>query len=105
MRRYLIQIPLVFFLSTVAVNPALAGKQTLSSDQLIEKVRYSDLNLATSDGVKSFDGRISQAIRKVCSSFNGLDLRERQQFRRCHANAEAEARTQRAQVIAAAQAK
>ncbi len=105
MRRYLTQIPLVFLLSTVAMNPALAGKQTLSSDQLIQKVRYSDLNLATSEGVKSFDGRISQAIRKVCSSYGPLSLQERQQFRRCHADAEAEARTQRARVIAAAQAK
>lgn len=49
--------------SAVAILPASASSQERDS----EEVHYVDLDLRSDAGVKTLDGRIKKAVRKVCA--------------------------------------
>jgi UrcA family protein len=54
-------------------------------------VRYSDLNLSTTDGASELYRRISVAARQVCPDVYSRDLRTSVAGERCEANAVAKA--------------
>src|SRR4051812_24847221 len=62
-----------------------------TADPLSTAVRYSDLNLSTTDGVHALYQRISSAARQVCPDIYSRDLGQALAGQRCQADAVAKA--------------
>ncbi|WP_165912100.1 UrcA family protein [Novosphingobium sp. PhB165] len=79
---------------TIAANcvpAALHAREVVRTEQ----VHYSDLNLATPEGVAMLDRRLSRAVRKVCADNNFHSTWEDRGGTRCMQDAQREVRRQR----------
>jgi UrcA family protein len=83
----------------ISAQPALA-QDAAGSGQLV--VSYSDLDLGTRSGVRTFDRRIRSAVESVCGPISSFDPRGRIIVRDCRAETLALARAQRDVAIAQA---
>ncbi len=80
--------------ATLAFAPAaFAGERTI-------EVRTSDLNLARPSAQAELQDRVARAVRKVCLSKVARNAGERQDVKRCEADAWAGANAQMTQRIA-----
>lgn len=75
--------------TTLAAGPAFA--QSIST----VPVAVSDLNLATSAGRDTLDGRIAYAARQLCGNYSHLELKGAAESRSCQAEVIAAAQAQR----------
>lgn len=95
------RIPLIIptlLLASVAANPANAGW----SDPASQIVSYADLDLSTPAGIKTLDGRIDRAVRKVCGKAY-VDLATSRGVRECRKETLASVQEQRSHALATAQ--
>ncbi len=85
-------------IASLAANPAHADW----SDPASEIVSYADLDLGTPAGVKTLDGRIERAVRKVCGKAY-MDLATSSGVRQCRKETLASVQHQRSEALASAQ--
>lgn len=94
------RIPLIIptlLLASVAANPAHAGWS--KSDSQI--VSYADLDLSTPAGIRTLDGRIDRAVRKVCGKAY-IDLATSRGVRACRKDTLASVQDQRSRALSTA---
>ncbi len=84
----------VFTATLAGIAPAAAR----TAD--VVEVAYSDLNLASRAGLRTFDNRIAAAVAQVCNPGETADLRTSALERSCRAEASAAAQVQREAVVA-----
>lgn len=81
--------------AALALATAAATLTTTSAPAFAEESRaivyYADLNLGTSAGRETLEGRFRAAARKVCGAVPSVQVREIQQVRECQTNAMAQA--------------
>ena len=94
MLKYLIPAALV-----AALIPTTATAQDIPA---AVHVVYRDLNLQTSDGLRTLDRRIAGAIETVCPDSVAIDLARKRLVSRCQAAARANVAAQREAVLAKA---
>lgn len=97
-----IYIALVSALITTGVikaAPALA--QEPASNVSISLVRATDLDLGSRDGQRKLDQRLANAAREVCGTASDVDLRGKNDVRKCRDETLAKANGQRDAVLAA----
>ena len=82
----------------LSAQPAVA--QDAGSGQLV--VSYSDLDLGTRSGIRTFDRRIRSAVEKVCGPISSFDPRGRNIVHDCRAETLALARAERDVAVAQA---
>ncbi|CAA9511584.1 MAG: hypothetical protein AVDCRST_MAG31-925 [uncultured Sphingomonas sp.] len=75
--------------------------ERIHDDQLTERVRYGDLELAGADGQRALTFRVRSAVSKVCAPLDGTNLRTRHQ--QCRSVAWHGAKPQMARAIERAQ--
>jgi UrcA family protein len=97
MNRIRLFIP-TLLLASLTANPAHADW----SDPASEIVSYADLDLSTPAGIKTLDGRIGRAVRKVCGKAY-MDLATSSNVRRCRKETLASVNHQRSQALASVQ--
>ena len=79
-------------LATTALAAGPVAAQTVSSSL---PVAVSDLNLATSAGRQTLDGRIAYAARQLCGDYSHLELKWAAMSRSCQAEVIAATQPQR----------
>lgn len=91
---------LLFALSSslLFAAPALAAGP---AEQVVERVRVADLDLATAAGRKVLDGRIRQAASTACGQTSSADLAGSNALERCRADARSRAHAQVETALAA----
>jgi UrcA family protein len=97
MTRIRLIIP-TLLIASLAANPAHADW----SDPASEIVSYADLDLSTPSGIKTLDGRIDRAVRKVCGKAY-MDLATSSSVRRCRHQTLANVQHQRSEALASVQ--
>lgn len=94
-------------LCAAATIAAMAVTTTASAQHRITKsveVSYADLDLASAEGQLTFDGRIKGAVRKVCGSYDGRNLRDMADHGTCVEEANLSAKRAKVSLIAQAKA-
>jgi UrcA family protein len=86
-------------LAASTTAPALA-EGTGSAQQI--SIRYGDLDLSSSAGVRALDRRIFNAASAYCGTASSADPRGREKVEDCRADIRASVDTQRKEVIALA---
>jgi UrcA family protein len=81
--------------------PALAQTQ-VAGDTVISLVRTADLDIRTVAGQRQLDQRLSIAAREVCGTASDADLAGKNDVRACRAETLAQAKLQKASIVAAA---
>ena len=90
--------PILFATVLLALLPAGAPAEAAPSVH----VRYSDLNLASDAGVRTFDRRLAAAATAVCPDADGIyDLARKLLARRCFAKTMKQVALQREAILAA----
>lgn len=90
-------------LAAMAAIAVLSTSATQAQGQVPARhVRTADLNLASDQGVKALDRRISAAARAVCDSPDNAELSARIARRACIASARLSAQARRDQQVIAA---
>ncbi len=91
-------------LLTIAMGLSVMTVQTAAAqDERAVHVPYGDLNLSSKAGVAALERRVAKAVYAVCDSEqDGRDLEALEVSRSCQKTAEAGARVQMVQAIAAA---
>lgn len=87
-------------LAAAAVAAALAATSLAAGPAVAQSittlpVAVSDLNLATTAGRQTLDGRIAYAARQLCGDYSHLELKWNAMSRSCQAEVIAAARPQR----------
>lgn len=70
---------------------AMSAQAVKAADEFQVNVRFSDLDLAHTDGAATLYARIHSAAERVCAPLNGRRLDESQRFRVCVGDALARA--------------
>lgn len=96
MTRNRLRISIAILATLSAANPVLAGQNDSQA------VSYADLDLSTSAGQATLDGRIDRAIRRVCGSAYPIALRSVADVRRCRVQTLADVQAQRNDALAQA---
>ena len=103
MNRTSIVIPMALLMSvSLVAATATAANATPSSAERTEAVRYNDLDLTSPSGVRAFDGRIAEAISRVCNFGDVRDIWSLTEERRCRNRARHAVNAQRGQAVASA---
>lgn len=87
---------------TAAGFSATASAQNRTTKSV--EVSYADLDLASAEGQLTFDGRIKGAVRKVCGSYDGRNLRDMADHGTCVEEANLSAKRAKVSLIAQAKA-
>ena len=90
-----------FLVTAVAIKatPALAEPAAPIN---VSRVQTSDLDLSTRAGQRALDARLAQAARDVCGTASDVDLKGKNEVRKCRGEVLAKANAQRGQLLAAA---
>ena len=80
--------------------PALAEDAGTSQQQI--SIRYGDLDLSSSAGVRALDRRIFNAASAYCGTASSADPRGRDKVEECRADIRASVQSQRSDLIALA---
>ena len=66
-----------------------------SAEEVTRYVKYSDLNLASTEGIETLDARIAAAVKSACAKPETIrDLKTMAAWENCKAEAAAKAREQ-----------
>lgn len=95
-RSFLPALAIAALAASVPVHASKAGTTSIT-------VRYSDLDLATSDGAAALKQRIERAAANVCGPADGRSLVDHERVAACYAKAVADAEPRAEAMIAAAQ--
>ena len=68
------------------------------------RIAYDDLDLGSARGIAELDRRIDGAVRDYCGTASDINLRGKNDVRRCRVEARAGAARQREQALAASRA-
>jgi UrcA family protein len=83
-------------------NPRIVVIAPPSSEIVVRRVSFADLNLASPAGERSLNSRVSYAVNDLCYDVTGGDdgtLRMKQVLKKCSGSAWDQARPQMAQAI------
>jgi UrcA family protein len=83
--------------------PQLASAQPPLPEQA-RAVSYADLDLSREKGVRILDRRIAQAVKQVCGVASDVDVRGKNEVRRCRALTNASLAGKRDRALASAAA-
>lgn len=64
-------------------EPRVAGETGDTGDHRAWTVKYDDLDINTDSGAKALYSRLRTAARRVCTSFEGKELRQKEQWKSC----------------------
>jgi UrcA family protein len=79
--------------AAIKAAPALAQEPALETN--ISLVRTADLDLGSAAGQRQLDHRLANAARDVCGEASDVDIKGKNEVRRCRDETLANARTQR----------
>ena len=94
------QALLIILGSALVTGAALRAAPALSQDISTSIVRTADLDLASAEGRKALNHRLSIAARDVCGVASDADLEGKNDVRRCRADVLARAHAERDQILA-----
>lgn len=84
--------------AAILAKPALA--QDTASENQVAFVRTADLDLRSAAGQRQLDHRLANAAREVCGEASDVDVKGKNEVRRCRGETLANAQAQRAKMAA-----
>jgi len=92
-----------FLITAAAIKAAPAIAEPAATAVNISLVRTADLDLSTASGQRALDARLAHAASEVCGTASDVDLAGKNDVHKCRVNVLANAQSQRAQLLAAAE--
>jgi UrcA family protein len=86
--------------AAILAQPALA--QDMTPEKQVAFVRTADLDLRSAAGQRQLDHRLANAAREVCGEASDVDLKGKNEVRRCRDETLASVKSQRETMFAAA---
>ena len=91
-----------FLITAAAIKAAPAFAEPVAPDTNVSFVHTADLDLSSPRGQRALDARLAHAASAVCGTASDADLVGKNDDRKCRADVLATAKSQRDQLLAAA---